>query len=195
MTMRKILLSLFAIVIAISASAQTVGFGPRFGFNAAMLTDKAFDPRYNFNVGAFVEYDLCPAWSLEMAGLYSRQGATHKHTPITLTETRKATLCLDYINVPLVAKYYPWMGLNIFLGPQFSYLINAEQKIKDMDNTNVKSAFNKFDISAVLGVGYTWECGMVLALQYNCGLKSIYKDKDAKDVYNGVLQMNMGWRF
>lgn len=193
--MKKILLSLFAIMLAFSVSAQRVGFGPKVGLNIGMLTDKAFDARYNFNAGAFVEYDISAPWSLELSALYSRQGGMLKHYPVTLTENRDATLRLDYVNAPLVIKYYPWMGLNIFLGPQFSYLVNAELKVKDIDAMSIKDTFHKFDIGVVGGVGYTWECGLVLSAQYNLGLRPIYKDKDLTKVYNSVVQINMGWRF
>lgn len=193
--MKKILLSLFAIMIVCSVSAQRIGYGPKVGLNVAMITDKAFDARLNFNAGAFVEYDLSAPWSLELSAIYSRQGATMKHLPISLTENRDATFRLDYINMPLVAKFYPWMGLNVFLGPQFSYLVNAEVKVKDVDAISIKSVYKKFDIAAVIGVGYTWENGILVAAQYNCGLNPIYKDKSLKKVYNGVFQFNVGFRF
>lgn len=193
--MKKILLSLCAIVIAYSASAQRIGFGPKVGLNVAMITDKAFDPRLNFNAGAFIEYDISAPWSIELSALYSRQGAKMNNLPISLTENRDATFRLDYINMPLVAKFYPWMGLNVFLGPQFSYLVNAELKVKDMDAQSIKCAYKKFDIAAVVGVGYTWENGILVAAQYNCGLNPIYKDKSLSKVYNGVLQLNVGFRF
>ena len=193
--MKKIILSLFAIILTISVSAQTIGYGPRVGFNAAMLTDKAFDARYNFNAGAFVEVDFTPRWSVELAAIYSRQGATQKDTPVSLIEKANSTLRLDYINTPLVVKYYPWQGLNIFVGPQFSYLVNAALKADNIDKQSVRSSFRKFDIAAVLGVGYTWESGMLVNLQYNQGLRSIYKGGNMDKTYNGVIQLNVGWRF
>lgn len=193
--MKKILLSLCAIMIAYSVSAQRVGYGPKVGLNVAMLTNKAFDARMNFNAGAFIEYDLSAPWSLEFSAIYSRQGAKMKNFPVSLTENRDATFRLDYMNMPLVAKFYPWMGLNVFLGPQFSYLVNAEVKAKDMDAVSLKCVYKKFDIAAVVGVGYTWENGILVAAQYNCGLNPIYKDKSLKKVYNGVFQFNVGFRF
>lgn len=194
--MKKILLSLFALMMVMGASAQNrIGYGPKVGLNIGMLTDKAFDARYNFNVGAFVEYDLSAPWSIELSAIYSRQGGTMKHFPVTLTENREATLRLDYINLPVVAKFYPWMGMNIFLGPQFSFLTNSQTKVKDIDAVNLKDTFQKFDIGAVGGIGYTWEWGMMISAQYNFGLRPLYKNKELKKVYNNVVQINVGWRF
>ena len=192
--MKKITLSIFAIILAISASAQTVGYGPRVGFNVATLSDRAFDARYNFNAGAFVEVDFSPRWSVELSAIYSRQGATQKDTPISLIEKANSTLCLDYMNAPLVVKYYPWQGLNVFLGPQFSFLVNAKMKLGDIENS-VKRYFHTFDIGAVIGVGYTWECGMLVNLQYNQGLRPIHENSNHNKTYNGVVQLNVGWRF
>lgn len=194
--MKKILLSLFAVMLVISVSAQRrVGFGPKVGMNAAMLSDKAFDARISFNAGLFVEYDLSAAWSLELSAIYSSQGAKMENVPVTLTEKMDATLRLDYINIPLVVKFYPWMGMNIFLGPQYSMLVDAQQKFKDQDATSVKKSYKKCDFGGVVGLGYTWECGMLISAQYNMGFLPIYKDKKLDKVYNNVFQVNLGWRF
>lgn len=196
--MKKILFSLFAIVLAISSSAQNyerIGYGAKAGLNIAMLTEGASQARLNYNAGVFVDYDFSVDWSVELGVNYSRQGGCNDEFATSLTETNDMTLCLDYINLPLVAKFYPIEGMNVFLGPQFSFLVNAEQKIDGGEDTKVMSQFEKFDIGIAVGVGYEWENGMIVSGQYNIGLRDIYKGDEYDNVHNSVFQLSVGWRF
>ncbi len=192
--MKKILFALFAIVLAYSASAQRIGYGPKGGFNISMLSgDMDYKARFNFNVGGFVEYDFAPEWAAELSVLYSRVGGKLDNVAISLTETTDAKLRLDYISLPLVAKFYPLDGMNVFLGPKFSFLVGAKQKLGDGDYVSVKSSWKTFDFGLTVGTGYAWEFGLLAYIQYNVGLTDIYKGDES--VRTGGLQIGIGWRF
>ncbi len=193
--MRKIVISLLVSMLALSASAQRVGFGPKAGINISMLTDKYIDysTRVSYHAGAFLEYDFSKCFSIELAALYSSQGGKVNKVATSLIESSDATLRLNYINIPLLAKFYMWRGLNIFAGPQFGFVVSAQQKIEGGDWLKVRDDWRTFNIYAVGGVGYTWRCGLLLSAQYNWGFIDMYRSRDV--VRNGVLQISAGWRF
>lgn len=195
--MKKIILLLCASIFVINVSAQSFGYGPRIGANASMILDRAYDMQYNFNAGAFFELDLSTEWSVEIAGIYSRQGMKYSKMPISLTKTAETNFKLDYVNIPIVAKYYPWKGLNIFLGPELNILTSAKSKTVGVaGETSLWSQYQKYNISGVAGIGYTWECGFLITAQYSNTLLSIYRSSaNMEKTYGGVAQINVGWRF
>src|SRR5699024_12002547 len=88
--------------------------------------------------------------------LYSQQGAKFKFGKFDL----------DYVNVPIVVKYYLIQGLNVQAGPQFGFLVNDDVsagEAKDMD------------ISGVAGLGYDLPFGIRVDARYNFGFTDVSK--------------------
>src|SRR5690606_16858190 len=130
--MKKVVFSLFALAaMGLSANAQqVVKFGPKAGVNFANLngSDVDTDMKVGFHVGAFAEIFFTDKFALQPELLYSTQGAKGEimsGTPLATDFEAK----YDFINIPIMAKYYFTEGLAIEAGPYVGFLMKAENEI------------------------------------------------------------------
>lgn len=114
----------------------------------------------------------------------------------------------DY-NIPIYAKAYLYNGFYAFAGPQFGFLARskASASYNGTDiSVNSKDAFKTFDFALGIGVGYQFDLGLLVSMNYNIGFTNTLSDGDitlngnsmnwdGEKSRNGVLQINLGWRF
>lgn len=180
--MKKVLLVLFVILSTIEISAQGLDFGIKAGVNFSSITDAAgLDNRTGFVAGVFLGGKLNDNLGVQADLLYSQQGA----------EFDLGNFNLDYINVPIVLKYYVSDGLNLQLGPQFGVIINDDAQTVFGETIN-DIATNNFDISAVFGLGYDFPMGIRLDGRYNLGLNDVSESVEGK---NSVITLAIGYSF
>ncbi|MBS1738669.1 MAG: PorT family protein [Bacteroidetes bacterium] len=110
----------------------------------------------------------------------------------------KAVLQTNYIDVPVLLKA-KLEGLQVFAGPQISYLTNASLKTtagvfgvnllnKTIDAT---SQFNKWDAGVTIGLGYEFTNGLYISGSYDYGLQKIDASKSL-DAYNRSFKIGIG---
>ena len=175
-------------------------FTPKVGLNIANISGTGgTDPRYGVNVGFSVEREIFPNLALESGVFYSMQGMRFSSGNLDVN--------LDYINVPVLAKYYVFNGLNVFAGPQLGFNVKAEAKAKGslIDvNIDYKDYIKTFDPALVFGLGYQFDMGLSVSASYNWSFLDQMKDDgvvinyinaNADKYHNHVLQFNVGWRF
>jgi len=167
---------LLAILVAVQFSfAQEIDFGLKLGANFSNFNDaSSFDSKTGFVGGAFAAAQFS-SFGLQTELLYSQQGA----------EFNALDFDLDYVNVPVLFKYYVIGGLNIQLGPQFGFLI---------DDTIPDASFETedFDLSGVTGLGIDLPLGIRADARYIFGLNDIFKNSDGK---TGVFTLSLGYSF
>src|SRR5690554_5935766 len=120
--MRKLMIAAIAVVgmSATGLAQQQVKFGPKLGINLATLSgDDDSEMKIGFHVGAVAEIKFNDKFSLQPELLYSAQGAKSK----SLDDIK---LNSDYINIPIMAKYYFVEGFSIEAGPQIGFLMKSE---------------------------------------------------------------------
>ena len=210
--MKKLVLLLFIALISIQISAQEFHFIPRIGFNLANTYPESFaDMRSGVNVGVAGEIRFSKLFALEPGVYYSMQGYHYKYNGQT------SKLKLDYLNIPLYAKFYLYRGFHMFAGPQLG--INVKAKAHDfvhysnlpsvehstlIPKEDVKGYMSPCDLSFSMGAGYTFDMGLIVSVNYNLGCTYIFKESEytfggsnlfrGKD-HNGVIQFNLGWYF
>ena len=118
--MKKLVLVVFLFVGY--ANAQTVQFGAKAGVNFATIGGDGTEEVKSLtglHVGLVSEIFLGENFSLQPEVLYSTQGAMNEDTETLdgVTYSYKNELKLDYINVPIMVKYYITPGLNLQVGP------------------------------------------------------------------------------
>jgi len=194
------------LICMLGAQAQELSFGAKAGVNISTLTDG--DPQTDdseftssntgFFLGGFAEYLAGNGWlALQGELLYSTQGAELEAEGfdtsgnfVTLTEN----LDLNYIQVPILAKFYLTKGLNLFVGPQFGFLTSA--KFEDQD---VSDNFESISFSSLAGVGYQLENGFLAELRYAGDITDINKNDDGnfsiEGLRNQVFQIALGYKF
>lgn len=96
---------------------------------------------------------------------------------------------VDYINVPLLARYHA-DGLFFEAGPEVNFALSAKNEggadIKSRDVTPV--AFNY-----VVGLGYQLPVGLSLGVRYDGGISHTYKDTAANNLGTGNLRSSTFW--
>lgn len=203
--MKKFLFVVVAMVVLGSAQAQTVFknkvervtgtefyFGPKFGFNIASISDGLNKSKFSFQLGAFAEFKFNDLFGLQTELLYSRQGDMGK------SHGDKMWWRVNYLNIPVLAKFYVWEGISVDLGPQFGFALNGKSKVKS-GGTVVKTDadyLNTLDVSFAMGLSYDFDMGLVLSARYNLGLTNVFeKDKFGGNNQNRVFQLSAGWKF
>ncbi len=205
--MKKLFLSAMALVAATTMSvAQEFDFGVQTGLNLATLTgDQDGDTNYRngINVGVTAEYMFSDSFALFTGAIYSQQGFENESTVFgTEVDTK---LKLDYINVPVLAKFYLGdSGFSIDAGPQVGFLVNDDVEIESNDGSVEFEAGDAETIDLSIGGGLSYKFlegttleGLSIGARYMRGFTNIYEDNDtfSDDLNNSVISINVGYRF
>lgn len=179
-----------------TCSEGSFSYGPKVGLNLSNLSIKDVfgvvveNPmKAGFVVGGFVNYRW--GWfAMQSELLYSRQGTGIKFGD------QKGTLHLDYINVPMLTKFYLWDNLSVEVGPQVGFLVG--KKFKDAASIMKPiTDFHSVDLAVAMGAAYDFDFGLTLDVRYNLGLINTIKSFAGHDLKskNGVMQVTAGWNF
>lgn len=190
--MRKIILTVTLALFAIVCTNAQASFGVKAGVNFASIRGDNTDDisgRTSFAGGLYAELPMSGEFTFQPELLYSGQGA--EFTGIEGDETFK----LDYLNVPLMFKYYVSEGFNVQAGPQIGFLLSAKA-----DEVNTYDFMTNIDFGLNFGLGYKLESGINIEARYNLGLSNIwetyYYGSDAiVNNKNGVWQITLGYTF
>jgi|SRR5690606_21281040 len=206
--MKKIvLLIVLAVVSTTAIQAQEVRMGIKGGVNFATLSgDNLGDikSRTGFHIGGLVEVPLSEQFSIQPEILYSTQGARYqeKGTELGVEYDFKTTAHLDYIQVPVMAKFYVIEGLAVEAGPEVAFLTSSKGKYEGkIGGVTVSEEDDLDDIAKVdfgvgLGVSYRLPVGVFFGARYNLGLTNINDAADDNQkIRNNVFQLSAGYSF
>lgn len=203
--MKKVFLcAAVAIMSFATAQSQEVRLGIKGGYNMATLTGDGVDDassRSSFHIGGLVEVPVSERFSIQPEVLYSSQGAEYTGT-LTGVDDSKITAKLDYIQVPIMAKFYAAEGFAIEAGPQIGFVAKStaefESTVGDVtvtgeeDMEDIKST----DIGIGVGASYRIPAGLFFGARYNFGLTDINDNPDNNGkINNGVFQLSIGYSF
>ena len=212
--MKKVVLLFILFVSSLwQADAQDFHFIPRIGSNLANTYPESFaDMRPGLNIGVAEEIRFSKLFALEPGVYYSMQGYQQENA-----KGETARLKADYLNIPVYAKFYLYRGFHLFAGPQVGFNVRAKasnyifvsaptpvhQSEYDFSGDK-KEEIRNCDFSVLMGLGYTFDMGLVISANYNLGCTHFFKEPEysfggsnhfrGKD-HNGVIQFNLGWRF
>lgn len=189
----KKLLSLICVIALVSAAGVTtanaqspINFGLRAGLNFANfndLEDGDLDSRTGFLVGGYLNFKIpMSPVSIQPEALYSQKGA----------EEGGATIKLDYLEVPVLAKFSFAPGPatpHVYFGPYVGFVLNSEvsgngQSIS-IDNAQT-------DFGGIVGGGLDINLGVTklnAGLRYGFGLVDAFDGGQGK---NGVFSVVAG---
>lgn len=214
--MKKSKLIVCALLLCAGLTAQTekVKLGVKAGLNVSSLT---FDEnelnssnRNGFTAGLIAEIPLTKSFSVQPELLYSQQGMKLSYSDAEVENSHyKSTIALNYLNVPVMLKYYVLKGLSVQAGPQVGILLKAINKYQDnflgYDNhekMNLKDYSNGVDASVNFGLGYQFKDKFYADLRYNMSYTNVFKDVTANtnyiinsDMKNRIFQVTVGYFF
>lgn len=215
--MKKLLLFVAVATLTISiARSQELRIGAKAGVNFASVggdfTDD-YEGRISFHIGGMVEIPISEKFAIQPELLYSGQGAKSEYDDSfgDSIVIGKEKLKLDYINIPIMAKYYIIDGLSVEAGPQFGVLVSAKNEYEissfegdESGEDDVKDFYNTLDIGFGFGSSYRLNNGVFLSGRYVIGFTDVTDDDDVDfgplDIggykqRNGVLQLSAGFSF
>src|SRR5690554_3793689 len=171
-----------------TVEAQEFRMGAKLGLNVASLGGDTYGnlslgARTSFHIGGLVEIPLMGNFAIQPELLYSSEGADWS------TFGSSYDFKLDYIRIPVLAKYYFIEGLSAELGPNFGVLVSAKQ-----DDVDVKDGMNGFDVGLGVGASYRLNMGVFFSLRYNKGFMNV-NDSDAIKQQTNVFQVSAGYSF
>jgi hypothetical protein len=183
--MKNFILIVFTVLLSTTTFAQGIDVGIKAGATFANLTDVTnASTKTGFVGGAFLTIKFSDKIAIQGDLLYSQQGA----------EFNSAKINLDYINFPIVFKYYIIKRINIQAGPQFGTVIN-DNNVTDLD-------YSSFDVSGVVGIGIDLPLNIRITGRYGFGLSEISfieldidgasKETNSK---NNVFSLTAGFSF
>lgn len=221
--MKKQFLLLGLLTASLTSLAQDkVSFGVRAGVSHAGMRGDAVDNLRNlidYSGGAItshkttgffgsgsVNIPLSPQFSIEPGLGFSQKGYELKGSlnikgADKFNAGARARLTTNYIDLPVLAKAN-LHGLEIFAGPQVSYLADANVNVRAgalgfnfyNNRFNATDEFNKWDVSVTGGAGYSFSNGVSLSASYDHGLSRVNSGQNI-EAYNQAFKVGLGYRF
>jgi hypothetical protein len=197
--MKKLALILIAGISFTMANAQgQIQFGAKGGLNLSNVTvSNGFDgysysTLANFNAGVFLKVPIVRFFSVQPEVYYSGQGFKDNNG-----SGGTYSVHMNYLNIPVLAKFTHRSGLFLETGPQLGLKLSAKQNEEGVSQ-DVSSGFNSADFSWVFGAGFKIPMSPVgFDLRYNAGIINVANDSyygngnGQYGVRNGVFQLDM----
>ena len=202
--MKKMMMIAAMMVATLSANAQladgTFSLQPKAGLTLSEVSGDDTRIKAGFTAGVEAQYQVNYWFGLAAGVSYAQQGYKVKNTDIKYN--------LGYVNVPIMAKFYPVKRLALGAGIQPGFMTSATLKYDNGGikyDRDVKDACNTFDFSIPLSVAYESPIGLIIEARYNAGLTNVAKDAfkgGNYDTYdkvtknkNSVFMLTIGYKF
>ncbi len=204
--MKKTMIALVCMLMAAgTAMAQkTFTFGPKIGVDYTHQWGENINDEsaLNYQAGVFMEYRFDNKFAIAPEVVF----ATHNrpkwewHDSWLSEEPARdvtTTSQVNYINIPVMFKYYATPSLSLDLGPQFGFMVYGKstdkwedggKKMKEKHDIGDRS----FDFGIGLGATYNFNQKVFVQVRYTLGLVPLYKGSHAR---NGNAQLSVGYRF
>lgn len=187
--MKKLAFTLTLCLIALVGFSQArVELGLKGGMNFANFkTGDDFDTnsKTGYHAGIYGMVKLANI-GIQPEVLYSRKGANFEDFGTGAQDDFENDLV--YLDIPVIAKLYLPLGLNLQVGPQFGMLLSAES-----DGDDAKDAYKNSDISATFGAGWDAPFGLRFTARYLLGLNDINDSGTDTEVKNRMFQLSLGY--
>lgn len=197
--MKKVTLVAIVFFMMHTINAQT-GFGAKAGLNIANYSGDDVEDEVDAKIGAYfgVSYEhlINEKFAIQPELLFSMQGAKLDYSEESVEHNQKTKI--NYINIPILAKYYAVDKLFILAGPQIGFQVSAKYESKtSMDGITLNEDgdledMNKVDLAIAVGAGYNFMENLGAEVRYNFGLSDIVENASAK---NSVGQIGLFYTF
>ena len=172
-----------------------MAFGVKGGLNISTITNADVDgvnskSLIGFHAGFFGEFMISNKFAIQPEVLYSAQGTELEFEGIS------GDLKLDYITIPVMAKYYVADAFSLELGPQIGFLVSAKAK-SGGESEDVKDELKSTDVSLNFGLGYDITQNFMIGARYSLGLTRLQDEliPGEDESKNSVFQISVGYKF
>lgn len=205
--MKKIAIALMCMIMATGAAMaqKQFTFGPKIGVDYTHYwgEDVNHGGQLNYQAGLFMEYRFTDKFSIAPEVVFAAQGGKFdtKSSVLGVDIEAKETDHVNYINVPVMLKYYVIPELSIDFGPQVGFNVyskyTAEAKVGSESGKktfDMKDATKSVDFGLGLGLTYNIAKDVFVQGRYTMGMTNVFKGEHQK-AKNGNAQIAIGYRF
>lgn len=232
--LRKSLIALLLLAASYSSAQPRTGtwsLVPRLGISFANMSGSDLDfsgssgtitseskMRAGVTAGLDLEWQATNNVGFSIGALYSTQGCKYKDVAVLTSQTDEEayyTLYSDmkydmqYVNIPLLASFYPFRNFAIKAGIQFDIPFYTKYKEKTVgmniekesshktysddyssQTNDVQNIYKQAGVSIPIAISYEYE-NVIIDLRYNIGLTDICKTSVQR---NKVIALTVGYR-
>lgn len=196
--MKMIRLSLLAVALLVGTSlyAQDAAFGLKAGLNLSKIDiddpEATYEGKTGYHAGIFMSSRVGKIGFQPEVLLYTQSGEFETATVNNGKES------FTYLTIPVMIKFYPLLGLNLQVGPQFGFLLDGERSGTNFFGDfkqDIKDQYDSNDFSVSAGAGYDFKFGLSLDARYNIGVKDINNAAAGEEAKSRVFLVSIGWNF
>lgn len=191
-----------ALVCAGSATAANPTFGIKAGFDMTNFwgEDMPHGMKPSYQAGVFLEYRFASTpIAIAPEIVFAAQGGKFnvgEETGLSFAKNADVTFNTNYINIPVMLKYYVTPSFSIDFGPQLG--INVYSKAtatagNASATVDMGDITNSVDFALGLGGTYNITRNAFLQARYTMGMTHVLKND--VDAQNGNIQIAFGYRF
>lgn len=199
----------FAQQTTVNNGTQPIRFGIKAGGNYSYISDGNFkdtDGKFGFNGGVYMNARLSDKWNFQPEVIYNYMGAKSTTTALDGTDVKHETN-LGYISVPLMMQFNVTPQFYFEAGPELSYLVNANNKLKEGNTTTTNDWSNKamdnlkrFNAGGAIGMGYRITDHVGINARYTASFTNLGKDDNPVGHYfheskNRNVQLGLSYTF
>ncbi|MEH0157340.1 porin family protein [Limibacter armeniacum] len=177
--------------IAATANAQTARFGIKGGANFANIKNLEAERLVGLNAGGMLSFRMSEGVGIQPEVIYSQQGAKREENNVTVKSR------LNYLNVPVMLKFYLTDGFNLQMGPQVGFLLDSKLEAESGSlglNTDFEDNTNEIDYGVNFGAAIEGREGFYLEGRYTLGMKDIMQGNASDNEYrNNVVSVSVGY--
>ncbi|MGO4290091.1 porin family protein [Chitinophaga sp. RAB17] len=185
--MKKALLLLLPFTAAaLTTHAQKMDYGIKGGLN--LSNDITRFERYfpSFYAGGFAELKFSKHWGVQSELLYSQSGEYYTDHKGSFSKDKH-----NYLNIPVMLKYYIIPNLYLEVGPELNILLQAKEET-DRDRRDLTQYYRRTNLSAGAGIGYKLPWGLGISTRYMFGVSN---KSQSGSYYTSNLQVGANYTF
>jgi len=197
--MKKVFVLIAAAIVSMSAMAQ-VQFGAKVGFDMTNFwgEDVEHGMKPSYQAGLVMEYKFSPKFAIAPEVVFASQGGKFKAIEMQLfglDVSKNVTFNTNYINVPVMLKYYVSPAFSIDFGPQVGFNVYSKVSVEGYDKAyDLKDNTKGVDFGLGLGGTYNLTENAFVQARYTMGMTKVF-DGDYNKEKNGNVQIAFGMKF
>ena len=178
---------------------EYVRFGAKGGVNFTNMTSDGFkdnSSRTGFHLGLLAEVPVGDRFSIQPEVLYSTQG-TEAESNFS-GQDFSGEYNLDYIQVPVLAKFYLFPALSLEAGPSFNFLVEEEVSLSSGAEISSDTGYGStFEFGGAVGLSFNVSHNFFIGARYTQGLTDAFDSEnwDEDAVNNNGFQVGVGFMF
>ncbi len=192
-------------------SSQETRFGLKAGPNYSSIVGDLTDGlkfRFSGHAGVFLEMDFSERFAFQPELLYASQGfqfssdlSEIQGNPTPGGNDFRTNVQLNFLTIPLLAKFYVNEGISLDFGPQFGFLINQVTKIKNLDGVrgpdsrNTISGNFQLDYGGAVGASIRVSEHFSVSSRIYLGLRNRLNALEGAQNYNVAIQLSANYLF